>query len=241
MTAKHSDFVHLHVHTQYSLLDGMIFIDRLMEQAQAFHMPAVAITDHGQMHGVIEFYRRASKAGLKPILGCELYVAPGDRREKVGRIGDIASHLTLLARNNSGYQNLVKLTTAANLEGFYYKPRVDKELLRSVRRTTGIAGHGIYTAAAIDQIDPLGLDVLIRTDAGNGLPPFENARLVLSNTRTHRLLVADCDDRCHHELGRWTRKRRRAYRERGWYGPGADPVEERVKDFLKARPMASKA
>jgi DNA polymerase-3 subunit alpha len=109
----------------------MIFIDRLMAQAQAFHMPAVAITDHGQMHGVIDFYRRASKAGLKPILGCELYVAPGDRREKVGRIGDIASHLTLLARNNIGYQNLVKLTTAANLEGFYYKPRVDKELLRA--------------------------------------------------------------------------------------------------------------
>jgi DNA polymerase-3 subunit alpha len=131
MTAKHSDFVHLHVHTQYSLLDGMIFIDRLMEQAQAFRMPAVAITDHGQMHGVIDFYRKANKAGLKPILGCELYVAPGDMRDKTGRIGDVASHLTLLARNNHGYQNLIKLTSAANLEGFYYRPRVDKELLRT--------------------------------------------------------------------------------------------------------------
>ena len=104
-----------------------------------------------------------------------------------------------------------------------------------------MADHGIYTVGSIDQIDPLGLDVLIRADAGSGLPPFENARLVLPNARTHRLLLVDCEDRCHHELGRWTRKRRRAYRDRGWYGPGADPVEQRVQDFLKARPIASKA
>ncbi len=129
MTTKHSDFVHLHVHTQYSLLDGMIFIDRLMERAKEFRMPAVAITDHGQMHGVVDFYTKADKAGVKPILGCELYVAPGDMRDKSGRIGDTATHLTLLARDERGYQNLVELTTAANLEGFYYKPRVDRELL----------------------------------------------------------------------------------------------------------------
>ena len=78
---KHSNFVHLHVHTQYSLLDGMIFIDRLMEKALEYRMPAVAITDHGLMHGVIDFYRKASKAGIKPILGCELYVAPGSMRD----------------------------------------------------------------------------------------------------------------------------------------------------------------
>ena len=130
MTTKHSDFVHLHVHTQYSLLDGMIFIDRLMERAQEFRMPAVAITDHGQMHGVVSFYRHAVKAGLKPILGCELYVAPGDMHDRSGRPGDTATHLTLLARNNRGYENLIALTTAASLEGFYYKPRVDKEFLR---------------------------------------------------------------------------------------------------------------
>jgi DNA polymerase-3 subunit alpha len=130
MTTKHSDFVHLHVHTQYSLLDGMIFIDRLMEQAKKFRMPAVAITDHGQMHGVVDFYRKAGKAGLKPIIGCELYVAPGNMRDRSGRIGESATHLTLLARNNTGYGNLVALTTAASLEGFYYKPRVDRDLLR---------------------------------------------------------------------------------------------------------------
>ena len=129
MTTKHSDFVHLHVHTQYSLLDGMIFIDRLMERAREFRMPAVAITDHGQMHGIVDFFEKARRAGLKPILGCELYVAPGDMHDKSGRIGAAASHLTLLARNSRGYQNLVELTTGANLEGFYYRPRVDKEFL----------------------------------------------------------------------------------------------------------------
>jgi len=129
MTTKHSDFVHLHVHTQYSLLDGMIFIDRLMERAREFRMPAVAITDHGQMHGIVDFFEKASRAGLKPILGCELYVAPGDMHDKSGKIGAAASHLTLLARNIRGYQNLVELTTGANLEGFYYRPRVDKKFL----------------------------------------------------------------------------------------------------------------
>jgi DNA polymerase-3 subunit alpha len=131
MTKKHSDFVHLHVHTQYSLLDGMIFIDRLMERAREYRMPAVAITDHGQMHGVVDFYVKAGKAGLKPILGCEFYVAPGDMRDKSGRIGDASSHLTLLSRNNIGYHNLLELTTGANLEGFYYRPRVDKDFLQA--------------------------------------------------------------------------------------------------------------
>jgi DNA polymerase-3 subunit alpha len=131
MAKKHSDFVHLHVHTQYSLLDGMIFIDRLMKRAREYRMPAVAITDHGQMHGVVDFFVKARKAGLKPILGCELYVAPGDMRDKSGKIGHAASHLTLLSRNNSGYQNLLELTTGANLEGFYYRPRVDKGLLNT--------------------------------------------------------------------------------------------------------------
>jgi DNA polymerase-3 subunit alpha len=130
MPEKHSDFVHLHVHTQYSLLDGMIFVEKLMKRAAEFRMPAVALTDHGQMYGVVDFYSRALKAGIKPILGCELYVAPGSMREKAGGPGDAANHLTLLARDEGGYRNLVKLTSAANLEGFHYKPRVDKAYLR---------------------------------------------------------------------------------------------------------------
>jgi DNA polymerase-3 subunit alpha len=130
MSKPHADFVHLHVHTQYSLLDGMILVSKLVKRAAELRMPAVAITDHGQMHGIVDFYSQALKAGVKPILGCEMYVAPGDMREKSGGPGDAANHLTLLARNEAGYRNLVKLTSAANLEGFYYKPRVDKALLR---------------------------------------------------------------------------------------------------------------
>ncbi len=131
MTQKHADFVHLHVHTQYSLLDGMILVSKLVKQAARFRMPAVAITDHGQMYGVVDFYGQALKAGVKPILGVELYVAPGSRLDKSGGPGGSANHLTLLARDEQGYRNLVKLTSAANLDGFYYKPRVDKELLRT--------------------------------------------------------------------------------------------------------------
>src|SRR5512143_1766552 len=130
MTQKHADFVHLHVHTQYSLLDGMIFVSKLVERAAEFHMPAVAITDHGQMHGIVDFYSHAMKAGVKPILGVESYIAPGSMRERSGGAGEAANHLTLLARDETGYRNLVRLTSAANLEGFYYKPRVDKAFLR---------------------------------------------------------------------------------------------------------------
>jgi DNA polymerase-3 subunit alpha len=128
---KHSDFVHLHVHTQYSLLDGMIFVSKLVKRAREFRMPAVALTDHGQMYGVVDFYKQAEKGGIKPIIGVEAYIAPGDMREKSGGVGGGANHLTLLARNEVGYRNLVALTSAANLEGFYYKPRVDKEYLRT--------------------------------------------------------------------------------------------------------------
>ncbi len=127
---KHSDFVHLHVHTQYSLLDGAIRLDNLFKRAKEYKMPAVAITDHGNMFGVIDFYQNAYRYGIKPIIGCELYVAPRSRLEKDSRrIGDAASHLTVLVKNMEGYKNLIKLTTAAYLEGFYYRPRVDKEIL----------------------------------------------------------------------------------------------------------------
>ncbi len=128
---KHARFVHLHVHTQYSLLDGAIRLDSLVKKTAELRMPAVAITDHGNLFGAIEFYEKASSGGVKPIIGCELYVAPGDRRDRTHTTGeDVAYHLILLVKNIHGYRNLCKLLTKAYLEGFYYKPRVDKALLR---------------------------------------------------------------------------------------------------------------
>ena len=126
----HAEFVHLHQHTEYSLLDGACRLDKLVERAHALKFPALAITDHGVLYGAIDFYQAAREKGIKPILGCEVYVAPGSRLEKKGGTGkDIYNHLVLLAKDERGYQNLVKLATAAHLEGYYYKPRIDKELL----------------------------------------------------------------------------------------------------------------
>lgn len=129
-------FVHLHCHTHYSLLDGANRIDELVNRAKELHQPAVAITDHGNMFGVVEFYSAAKKAGVKPILGLEAYIAPGDRRLKetvAGYGGSKESnyHLLLLAQNNTGYRNLLKLTSIAYREGFYYKPRIDREVLEA--------------------------------------------------------------------------------------------------------------
>jgi len=123
-----TDFVHLHVHTEYSLLDGMSRLDRLVEAVKARGMDAVAMTDHGAMYAAIEFYTLAKSAGIKPIIGMEAYVAPGSRTERDGR-GDTSYHLTLLAADDTGYKNLIKLTTEAHLTGYYYKPRIDKDLL----------------------------------------------------------------------------------------------------------------
>jgi len=125
-----SQFVHLHVHTAFSLLDGAIRIPDLLAQAQAYEMPAVAITDHGTLFGVLDFYQKAMAAGIKPILGCELYVAPGSRQDRKGK-GEY-HHLVVLAENLQGYQNLIRLVTQAHLEGFYYRPRVDQELLQEL-------------------------------------------------------------------------------------------------------------
>src|SRR5208282_64267 len=130
---SHADFVHLHLHTEYSLLDGACRLDRLVEKAHELKFPALAITDHGAMHGAIDFYKAAREKGIKPIVGCEVYVAPGSRLEKkTGGTGggrDVYHHLGLLAKDETGYKNLIKLATAAHLEGYYYKPRIDKELL----------------------------------------------------------------------------------------------------------------
>src|SRR3972149_1281076 len=128
----HSKFVHLHLHTQYSLLDGSIRPDNLLALAKEYRMPAVAMTDHGNIFGAIEFYQKAMHAGVKPIIGCEIYVSPGRMTEKslsAGASGERAYHLILLVKNIKGYHNLCKLLTKAYLEGFYYKPRVKKELL----------------------------------------------------------------------------------------------------------------
>src|SRR5438067_6949064 len=122
-------FVHLHLHTEYSLLDGSIRMKELMKKAAEFKMPAVAITDHGNLFGAIEFYQEAQRTGVKPIIGCETYVAPGSHKDRPGSRRDAAYHFTLLAQNETGYRNLVKLITAAHLDGFHYAPRIDKELL----------------------------------------------------------------------------------------------------------------
>ncbi len=125
-----SEFVHLHLHSQYSLLDGTIKIKDLVRKAAELRMPAIAVTDHGGMMGTIDFYERATKAGIRPIIGCEIYVAPGSRHEKKQSQNEEKSyHLILLAETNEGYQNLIQLVSRAHVEGYYYKPRVDKEIL----------------------------------------------------------------------------------------------------------------
>ena len=127
-----NNFVHLHVHSHYSLLDGACSIEGLLARAKAFDMPAVAMTDHGNLFGALEFYRAARAAGVKPIVGTEAYVATGSRFEKRRRPGDEPYwHMILLAKDATGYRNLVKLASAAYREGFYYRPRIDKELLRA--------------------------------------------------------------------------------------------------------------
>jgi DNA polymerase III subunit alpha len=124
------DFVHLHVHTQYSLLDGAIRIEPLLQRVKAYGMDSVAITDHGTMFGAVEFYEKALKSGIKPVIGCECYIAPRSIAEKTVQDNKGLSHIILLAENMEGYRNLCKLATIAQLEGFYYKPRIDKDILK---------------------------------------------------------------------------------------------------------------
>ncbi len=124
-----SDFVHLHVHSEYSLLDGAARIPDLVDRAARLKMGALAITDHGSMSGVIKFYKAAREAGINPVIGSEFYIAPGSRFEKNSGPKAAASHLVLLARDRTGYHNLLELSSRAHLEGFYYKPRIDRELL----------------------------------------------------------------------------------------------------------------
>ena len=130
----HSEFIHLHLHTQYSLLDGACRIPELLALASEYKMESLAITDHGNMFGAIEFYLEAQKAGIKPIVGSEVYVAPKSRHDKTtGNIGEASNHFILLAKDETGYQNLMKLISIGYLEGFYYRPRIDKDVLYAHR------------------------------------------------------------------------------------------------------------
>ena len=125
------EFTHLHVHTEYSLLDGSNKIKECIQRVKELGMDSCAITDHGVMFGVIDFYRAAREAGINPILGCEVYVAPNSRFDReVGGGEDRYYHLVLLAENNTGYANLMKIVSKGFVEGYYYRPRVDKELLK---------------------------------------------------------------------------------------------------------------
>ncbi len=129
-------FVHLHTHSEYSLLDGAARVKALVKQAVDFEMPALAITDHGYMYGAVDFYKTATKADVKPIIGCEVYFNPGDRTKREGR-PDLY-HLLLLAKNNEGYRNLMALVSDAAVAGYYYKPQVSLELLK--RYSDGLIG-----------------------------------------------------------------------------------------------------
>src|SRR2546423_1163007 len=131
-------FVHLHLHTEYSLLDGAIRMKELMKKAAEFNMPAVAMTDHGNLYGAIEFYQEAQRAGVKPIIGCEAYIAARSHKDRASSMRESAFHFTLLAENETGYRNLVKLISTAHLDGFHYRPRIDKELL--AQYSSGLIG-----------------------------------------------------------------------------------------------------
>ena len=160
MNCSNGRFVHLHVHTEYSLLDSSISIPALLEKAKADNMPAVAITDHGTMFGVVNFYEQAKKIGIKPIIGCECYVVPRTIHDKTPEDHKGISHLVLLAENQEGYKNLCDLVSQANLEGFYHRPRIDKQIL--AKHSKGLIGlsaclkgeiHSLIRAGKIKEAD----------------------------------------------------------------------------------------
>jgi DNA polymerase-3 subunit alpha len=163
---QHADFVHLHVHSEYSLLDGAARLDKLIQKASELHFPAIALTDHGNLFGSVDFYSGCEKAGVKPIVGCELYVAPGSRFERSGQDGSYegASHCTVLVRNRAGHANLMKLVSKAYLEGFYYKPRVDRELL--AQHADGLLVLSGCLNSEVSRLLSAGEDVRARQAAG---------------------------------------------------------------------------
>ncbi len=158
---KHSEFVHLHLHSQYSLLDGAIHFKPLLQRAEELKMPAIAVTDHGSMFGALEFFSAAMKSPVKPIIGCEVYVAPSSRFEKTpisSESGyDKSFHLVLLVMDSTGYKNLSTLVSAGYTEGFYYKPRLDKELLEKHNEgliaLSACLGGEVPKMLALDRMD----------------------------------------------------------------------------------------
>jgi DNA polymerase-3 subunit alpha len=195
MTDNPADFVHLHVHTQYSLLDGAIRIDRLLKRVADFNMDAVAITDHGTMFGALTFYEKAKKAGIKPIIGCECYLAPRGLNDKTSLDKSGLSHLILLAENQEGYRNLCKLCTIAQLEGFYYKPRIDKKVLK--QHSKGLIGLSaclngeiprLIQEGRIDQADNAALFYLDTFGEGNFFLEVQNNGIDVQETVNRALL-----------------------------------------------------
>ena len=144
-----TDFVHLHVHSEYSLLDGMCRIEDLPKRAKELGMKAIALTDHGVMFGAVSFFQACQKEGIKPIIGCEVYVASRSRLQKENGIDDRYSHLILLAKNNKGYQNLIKLVSLSFTDGYYYKPRIDLEILEKYHE--GLIALSACLAGAVNQ------------------------------------------------------------------------------------------
>ncbi|BBB92701.1 DNA polymerase III subunit alpha [Methylomusa anaerophila] len=160
----HSGFVHLHTHTEYSLLDGAGRVEDLVKRAKELGMSAVAVTDHGAMYGTIDFYKHAKKYGIKPIIGCEVYVAPRSRLDKMTVEGESYYHLVLLAADNGGYRNLIELVSRGYSEGFYYKPRIDRQLLREYSQ--GLIGLSACIAGEIPALflkdNPEGAEAVAR-------------------------------------------------------------------------------
>ena len=152
-----SKFIHLHTHSHYSLLDGLSKIEDMVKTAKKYGMNALAVTDHGNMYGAIEFYKEAQKIGIKPIIGVEAYIAERGRKDKEFGIDSKRYHLTLLAKNKQGYKNLMRLVTLANLEGYYYKPRMDKEILREFHEgiicMSGCMGSQLSQAVLADNTE----------------------------------------------------------------------------------------
>ena len=145
-----NDFVHLHVHTEYSLLDGAARIPKLLDRCKELGMASIAITDHGAMYGVVDFYKEAVARGIHPIIGCEVYIAPRSMNYREPRTDSNYAHLVLLAENQKGYQNLVKLVSMGFIDGFYYKPRIDYDVLSQY--SEGLIGLSACLAGDIPRL-----------------------------------------------------------------------------------------
>ncbi|MGN0318185.1 MAG: DNA polymerase III subunit alpha [Lachnospira sp.] len=205
------DFTHLHVHTEYSLLDGSSKIKEIVARAKELGMDSLAITDHGVMYGVIDFYKAAKEAGIKPILGCEVYVAPGSRFDKSSGVSEEKyNHLVLLAENNKGYENLMKIVSRGFTEGFYYKPRVDKEVLSEfhegiIASSACLAGEvqrylskgmyeaGLDAALSLERIFGKGNFFLELQDHGISEQQYVNSQLMRMHKETGIELICTND------------------------------------------------